>query len=233
MTATLEVPPGSLNLSLPSAATLRATLCGSLPDGTGVVIGRVRRAESGALVTAMAIVAEWVEVRFGTAGFERQLQRAAGPVATDGRYVSCGVATDVTLQLRAVAHASTASASSGAVDAEFPDGAALLHRDLLVSTTGGGSEAANAAAVRAPADTSAGMRRPRRGLARLTGVVVGGDGAPIRGARVIVPDADLTTISADDGTFRLSQLPGGTFSVEVIALGYVPLRTAADLRSRA
>lgn len=234
VTSTLEVPPGratlTADLSLPSAATLRATLCGPRPDGTGVVIGRVRSAEAGALVTAMAVVAEWVEVRFGTAGIERQQQRATGPVATDGRYVLCGVPTDVTLQLQAVAHESTAPALSGAVDAEFLDGAALLHRDLLVSTRSGGSQTVTAPAVRAPADSSAGRWRPRRGLARLAGVIVGGDGAPIRGARITVPDADLSTTSIDDGTFRLTQLPGGTFSVEVIALGYVPLRTAADLR---
>lgn len=233
VTSTLEVPPGratlTANLSLPSAATLRATLCGPRIDGTGVVIGRVRSAESGALASGMAIAAEWVEVRFGTAGIARQLQRATVPVATDGRYVLCGVPTDVTLQLQAVSHDSSASASSGAVDADFPYGAMLLHRDLLVSTPGGASQTATASAVGAPVDTAAGLRRPRRGLARLTGVVVGGDGAPIRGARVTVPDADLTTTSTDDGTFRLAQLPGGTFSVDVIALGYVPLRTAADL----
>ncbi|MCX4390863.1 carboxypeptidase regulatory-like domain-containing protein [Micromonospora peucetia] len=53
----------------------------------------------------------------------------------------------------------------------------------------------------------------------LVGTVTG-DGAPLAGAEVRVVEAGLTTRTGADGTFRLG-MPGGTYTVQVSALGFV------------
>jgi hypothetical protein len=59
------------------------------------------------------------------------------------------------------------------------------------------------------------------------------DGRPASGARVVVRDmraADSSAVSSADGTFRLDALPGGTYAVEGVAVGFTPARAAVDLR---
>ena len=223
------------NLALPSAATLRASLCGGAPDTTGTIIGRVRDAASDTAATGTVVVARWAELTLGAAGIQRSEQQVDGRVGRDGRYVLCGVPTDVAVLVRAISADSAVSASSGSLEIRFESGVPLLHRDLLVSR-----HTPDVAVAPAPSSDRAGQRdvaaldggiaTVRRGTARLSGTVADAAGAPVAGARVTVAEAGGAALAGADGTFRFLELPAGSFSVQVIAIGFAPTRTVADLR---
>ncbi|MEU6076232.1 carboxypeptidase regulatory-like domain-containing protein [Micromonospora sp. NPDC047074] len=63
----------------------------------------------------------------------------------------------------------------------------------------------------------------------LAGTVTG-DGAPLAGAEVRVVEADLTTRTGADGTFRLG-LPAGTYTVQVSALGFAPHESTVTVKT--
>lgn len=104
------------DLALPSATTLLESLCGGSRDTTGVIIGRVNDATSGAAARQTVVVVEWGELRLGTGSAERIVQRVVSAVAPDGRFVLCGVPTDIPVQLRAAPTATGSPASSGAIE---------------------------------------------------------------------------------------------------------------------
>lgn len=223
------------HLALPSAATLHASLCGATSDSSGAVIGRVMDAETGAAAPMTIVLVEWAELRFGANGVERSLQRATGAVGPDGRYVVCGVPSETPVLLRATPRTAATALASGAIEVRLSTATPLLHRDLFVAarvvadTTSALAMAdSGAAATTEVKDASAGHPR---GRARLVGVVRGAGNAPLANARVRVPDTDVEAVTASDGSFRLSGLPAGTVAVEVIAIGYAPLHSAADFRA--
>jgi hypothetical protein len=74
-------------------------------------------------------------------------------------------------------------------------------------------------------------QRVARGNARLTGTVRGPDGRPLQGAKVVVWGTGLTGEAGPNGTFGLTGLPSGTYSIEVRAIGFQPKRTAVNLSS--
>ena len=68
---------------------------------------------------------------------------------------------------------------------------------------------------------------------RVTGRIVGVDGAPLDGARVIAHAGERErreAVTNADGVYLLDGLVSGTQTLEVIALGYQPSRHAVDLR---
>jgi hypothetical protein len=234
------------NLALPSARARHANLCGETSDTSGAMIGRVTDAESGAAAAATMVLVEWAEIRFGVGGMDRVARRAVGAVGRDGRYVVCGVPSNTPVQLRAVPRNNESTLASGAIEMRLTPEAPLLHRDLLVARRSAdtntrveladskSSEDALAGDPIRSRDTTArgaaGQRLP--GRARLVGVVrSASNGSPLLGARVRVPDAGLETTTASDRSFRLSDLPAGTIGVDVVTIGYAPLRTSADLIS--
>ena len=62
------------------------------------------------------------------------------------------------------------------------------------------------------------------------GHILAEDGKPVAGARVVVREAGAEFVTDTSGSFRLTGLPLGTHNVEVLALGFMPMRTAVDLR---
>jgi hypothetical protein len=212
----LEVPGTAAtfdaDLGLPSAATLAASYCGARRDSTGVLLGRVIDATTMAPLTNGFVVAQWSELRVDAAGVRNARPRVRTPIGTDGRYLACGVPTDVPFVARA--ESADTLVGSGAIDMRFDAGRPLVHRDFLVHA-----------------------RRPvvsgRAGTARLSGRVRTMTGQPVAGARVVVRDARLSdSVATTDstGTYRFSSLPGGTYPIEVLKLGYVPSSAAVDLR---
>lgn len=219
---TIDVPgnPTSLTLefALPSARTLVATLCGEMPVGLGMMIGRLLRADSGLPVATGNIAAEWREMTIGARDGAWQRRSVEALTRDDGRYVLCGVPTDMTF-IAVARDTTTSRASTGRFDLEVPSGTSLLHRTLLVP----GPElvergAADSQQVSLPAS--------------LRGYVMDDAKRPVAGARLIVREngsADTMTVTDSAGAYRLCALRGGTFVITVDKIGMTPVRSAVDL----
>ncbi len=237
-TRALEVPEGAgevrADLALPGARTLFAALCGARRDTTGVLIGRVLDAASGEAVATGAVVVRWAELRIDATGVHREMRSVRAPVLAEGRYAACGVPADVPVAVQATSGDGRRPAgASGAIELKLDPAAPLVYRDLLTS----GSVAAAATAATPNASDNAAARPAaaavRGGTARVAGRVRRPDGSPLAGARVVVRGtgaADSVAVSDAGGAFRLDALPGGTYPIEAIAIGFTPARAAVDLR---
>ncbi len=216
------------DLAVPSGRTFVNTLCGTSADSTGAVIGRVFNADDGEPIAAGSVVVRFAQMRIDAGGVRRVPTLVTAQFGADGRYVACGIPTDAPVLLQARAGTGAAAArlgSSGEIEVAFMPRVPLVHRDLLVSLRTPDTVATASGA--APPRTAASART---GTARLTGRIIGSDGAPVGGARVSVQDTDVSATADSNGTFRISGLPSGTRTVEVVAIGYTPVRSTADLR---
>ena len=217
------------DLALPSGRTFVTMLCGARADSSGAVIGRVFNADDGAPVNGGSVIVRYAQMRIDNGGVRRAPAQIVAPFATDGRYVACGVPTDAAV----LAQARTGSGDalgrlgmSGEIELTFAPKVPLLHRDMLIAMRDtAASVASGAPRVASPRATVA-----RTGTARLTGRVVSADGRPVASARVSVQDTDISTTTDSTGAFRAAGLPSGTRTVDVTAIGYAPVRAAADLR---
>ena len=212
------------DLAIPSGRTFVASLCDGKPDSAGAVIGRVFNADETPL-TRGSVSVRWGEMRAGVGGVRRVPVTITAAFGADGRYVACGLPTDAPMLVSARATAGTDTTrigTSGDIELTFAAGNPLLHRNLYIAFP----DTTTSTIAGAPASA----RRARTGTARLSGRVLGAKGAPVAGARVSIQDTDITAVTDSAGAFRVAGLPSGTRAVEVIAIGYQPLRSAADLR---
>ncbi|MCC7053940.1 MAG: carboxypeptidase regulatory-like domain-containing protein [Gemmatimonadaceae bacterium] len=230
VTRTIDVKPAqsrvTADLALPSARTLAAMLCHTRRDNAGVLLGRVYDARDGHPVTSGTLLVRWGELSVGDSGLRNDAAQRTVSLGGDGRFMACNVPTDAPLLVQAVAGNIadpawvTPRSTSGLIELTFAYDTPLLRRDLYVAPQAPDSSIAT--------DTT-GTRR-RRGTARLVGHIIADDGTPVAGARVVVREAGAEFVTDTSGSFRVTGLPLGTHTVEVIALGYTPMRTAVDLR---
>lgn len=217
------------DLAIPSGRSFVTTLCGARADSsTGAVIGRVFNAASGEPIASGTVVVRYAQMRIDGGGVRRVPVQVPAQFGADGRYVACGIPTDVPVMIQARAgagDAATRAGTSGEVELTFVPRVPLLHRDLLVSLRADDAVATTGGTTPRPAGVLA-----RTGTSRLSGRVVAADGAPVNGARVSVQDTDISATADSNGTFRLTGLPSGTRAVEVVAIGFTPARASVDLR---
>ncbi len=212
------------DLARPDGASRTRALCGPVTDGTGAFVGRVSDAGTGLTLGSGVVTVRWAQLNIGSGGFRSDTIGRQVPVLADGRFLVCDLPMDGPIGVQASAEESAGGARSvsGVIDLQFSYDSPVLHRDLSVAAAD--DEVAMQLARRDPPAVA-----PRRGSARLVGRVIIGDGSPIAGARITVRDAGVEVLSESTGTFRLAGLPAGTRSVDMIALGYAPVRTAVDL----
>jgi hypothetical protein len=227
-----------LDFGIPSARTVRAVLCPLVPasDSSGLLIGHVRDADTGAPLTGSSVVVTWHELVIDTHGVRPQQEQRTGQSNGDGLYAICGVPTDAAVRARA----ERGAAASGFIEIRVtPWG--LLQRDFGIGSPDSMTVAAAtvaAATVAARADTAASHTLapaddavPRRGTARLEGMVRSASGDPMPDAQLLVRGSVERTTSDAQGHFVLSNLPPGTFTLETRRLGFAPKRVAVDLAS--
>lgn len=218
------------DLALPSGRTFVTMLCGPRSDSSGAVIGRVFNADDGAPVTGGSVVVHFAQMRIDAGGVRKVPMQVVAPFGTDGRFVVCGVPVDAAIlaQARAGTGDATGKAGmSGEIEMVFEPKVPLLHRDLLIATRDADSSiAAGGVKPAGPRATVA-----RTGSARMSGRVTSADGKPVNGARVSVQDTDISILTDSSGAFRASGLPSGTRTLEVVAIGFAPVRLATDLRA--
>ncbi len=214
------------DLATPSAARLRMAICGApTPQNSGaVVMGIVRDATARAPASGVTVIAEWLELSFGTGGMNRRMPRRLATTRETGWFAICHVPSPGSMTLMA-----TRGADSTATIQIEVSSSGLLRRELYLGA------ARVVAAVPPPRDsalqdsTALQVRRVHVGEGRLTGSVrATTDGRPLAGAQISILDGPQTRTNAR-GEWTLTDAPPGTRLLEVRAVGYYPERRAVDI----
>lgn len=219
---TLTTAAHRVDLATPSVKTLMSVLCPARDpnDSSGLLVGHIRDTETRTPIARATVLVEWREVELDALGIRHRDRDVTARSGENGWFGVCGLPGDAALQVRAV-HGQD---SSGYVEVELPP-SSLRHVGFHVG---------GAALVPVPAQdsTAGGTSAPPmawRGGGRLSGTVRDPRGQPIAGAHALVWGSSLTATTSDRGTFSLENLPGGTQTLEVSVIGFVPARTIVHL----
>ncbi|MDQ8161566.1 MAG: carboxypeptidase regulatory-like domain-containing protein [Gemmatimonadota bacterium] len=217
------------DLAIPSPRTIRAAICGApTAQGSGaVVMGTIREAGTRASAAGVSVVAEWLELSFGSGGMNRRTPRRVTTTRDGGWFAICHVPSPGSLTLMA----SRGADSTAIVQTEVP-ATGFLRRDLYL----GAARVAMAAVARdsAARDSAGGPtatpgRRVYLGDGRVQGVVLAaGTARPLAGAQIRIVDGPQTRTNAR-GEWTIANAPTGTRLLEVRAVGYYPERRALDV----
>jgi hypothetical protein len=225
------VPPGAMatvDLALPPAAKLRAAVCPGVtfPPETGAIVGHVVSAESEASLAGVTIAMAWREMSFDKATMRPIGGERTASVVTDdsGWYRACGVPTGAWLSMQ-IQHGGRLGPVLRML---VSDTLGLAVRHLSFSAT---SSRVAEDSVTASADRAA--RTPPSGTARLSGVVLSVDGAPVTQAEVQIVGTIASARTDAQGSYSLAALPAGTQMLVVRRVGYAVAETYVDLRDGA
>jgi len=186
-----------LQLRVPSAAQLAASLCGDALAGAngrgkGGVIGTLVDAGDTSSLAAVRVVADWTETVVRGAGLDRVGKRLETRTDATGAFRLCGVPTETALTVRAMP----------------TDGRA---EPVLVRLTPD--------ALFASATLS--VDRRIAAVASLAGVVVADSSQRVLAdVDVSIPSLSLSARSNSRGEFRLAGIPAGTHEVVARRVGY-------------
>ena len=214
-----------VTLAIPGGGRIMPIVCGVRPssDSVGAMAGIVSHADTGIPIAGAKVVVTWTEIVIDKRGLVTEHRRVPAQTAEDGSYRICGLPGADTV----IASVESNSAKSGVIEVPIVLGG-IVRRDFTLG------DSATAVSFLADSSVSAEVRSKTtvlRGSARLNGLVRGADGKLVAGAKILVWGTGLETTSRSDGTFTLTGLPSGTFSVEARLLGFEPERKAVDLAS--
>ena len=217
----------SVDLATPSPRTIIGTICGanSVTDSLGLLIGHVYKSGTSAPISGATVTVEWGETIIERGSVRSRNMAADATSQGPGWFAMCDVPGEVELTLSA----SSGADSSGFVSMEVPR-TGIRHVTFWV----GGAVRVPSASVDtiSAMDTTIRVLAPEmvwRGGARLTGIVRDERGLGVNGARVLVRGTNVATTSSNRGYFGLDSLPGGTHTLEVRAVGYLPATTIVHL----
>jgi hypothetical protein len=215
-----------LGLAIPGPVTIMNAVCGVRPakDSVGAMAGIVRDADSGFPIAGARVVVSWLEIVIDKRGLASGQRRVPVKTGDDGSYRICGLPGADTV----LGNADAPGRRSGVVGVPIPLGG-LVRRDFTLG------DSVSAVALVPDSAASADVRLETtllRGSARLSGMARGPDRKPIQGAKIVVWGTGLEATTRADGSFSLSGLPAGTFSVEARMLGFEPKRVAVDLSTK-
>ena len=213
-----------VELATPSPRTVVRSVCPTTnTDSSGLFLGVVRKTEDEGPIARATVVVEWSEfILDGVQMYERPRQSRV-EADQNGWFAFCGLPGDVELHARAMSGAD----SSGYVEVEVPP-AALRHQTFLA---GGASHVALPAedTVLAPGRRVSARRTVVSGGARLTGTVVDPAGKPVANAHALLWGTDVDVQTSERGAFVLDSLPGGTHTLEIRVIGYIPVMRVVQL----
>ncbi len=201
-----------LELVIPGQETFVQYVCSAAwrNRGPGVMMGRVRDADSGVPAVGARVSLVWYEVEV-TNAVRRAPRVRETPVAPDGTYRICGLPAQLDGKVQVLRGAQ----SSGEIPVNF--GSDLVY----LRSMGLAGQVVRADSTGAPA----------LGIARVTGRDVNNAGKPLPGARVQLEGSTRVATTRANGDFSLDSLPAGTQSIAVRLLGYAPVEQAVDLVS--
>jgi len=234
----IELQPGGterLRLFVPSMRTLIRRICGDTLEAerSGYVRGVLRNAERPLLSAPGVVQLRWLELSIGKRGVSRTVVSLQARTNDEGRFTACGVPAEGILQVEAW----SGGDSTGVLELTVPSDGVLL-RDLHVgksrSVTVPIRESvidplATISARDSTGDTTVYEARLRRGATSLRVLAQRVDGAPIPDARVTVWGTGVEQRTPASGRAVLNDLPTGSYTVDVRALGYAPLRATVEL----
>jgi hypothetical protein len=210
------------DLAIPSAARIRAAVCGPRATAGALVIGFVRDARTGEPVPGAGVTGEWLELTFRRGGVEQARPRRTVTTGENGWFALCDAPSGGTMLLGAGLGAD----SSDRVDVAIPD-APLVRRELFI-----GASRTEISRVRVDStgrDTATITRVLRSGDGVLRGVVTAQEGGrALAGALVRVADGPDARAN-ERGEFVITGAPAGTRMLEIRAVGFYPDRRAVHI----
>ena len=191
----------TIDLGVPSGLAVRTLRCGrdSTKDRDGMLAGFVRTAGDNAVRSGATVTVEWRAIALDPGNLRTVPQRESATVGADGAYRVCKLPVEAPLSLRVTVPGYFTIAGRIVVPI-----ASVLRQDFRL------------------AESSV-----ARGAASLRGRVVHENGKPILSARAVIAALALD-VPVRDGTFRLTDLPLGTWVVEVRAVGLEPRSALID-----
>jgi hypothetical protein len=193
-----------VDLAMPSAAELRAVLCGPNDQVGGLLAGRVADGRTGAVLEGAAVTVRWSELAIQDDTLRPRPIERTSRVREDGTYLICGASTEEPLALT-VAKAGYLTLRS---DVTIPN-AGVLRRDHALA------EIARSL-----------------GSGRVNGRVTRSDGAPVSSATVAIPSLALEQ-AVVNGRFSFNKVPNGRWLLEVRALGFAPRERLVEIHANA
>ncbi len=212
-----------VDLAVPGARRMREVVCGpKTADNNGAaVIGYVRDARDRSPLKDVRVTGQWNEVTFVGGGVTQRSPRRVTTSDANGRYVLCNVPGPGSISLMAARGADSTDLVEIQVPAE-----GFTQRELFL---------AEARVVTAtdtiPANDTLAFRNKtvRVGNQRLTGTVIALEGGqPIAGAVVGVLNGPQTRAN-ERGQWTLQNVAPGSRTIEVRAVGRVPVRRNVDV----
>lgn len=201
-----------VNLAIPATPRLVSGICGAgARDSSSAIIGLVRGAKDGRPLPGASVTVRWLELVLQDNRLHTMTREVAATADADGRFVACGVPWDVELETQAVLGAARTGKVSVTVEPRML----------------GTQEFALDVADTSLAPASAG----RRGGANVRGIISTPEGRPLSGARVEVAGTTAASLTDASGVYSLAELPSGTQTLEVRAIGYVPIRRTVTLQA--
>lgn len=201
-------PPTTVDLAIPSAATLIAKHCGrAARPNEALISGKVESVEKKAPIAGADVSLSWTEVTLVTDATPTVARRVAHATTdSSGRYTFCGVPNDVR---------GSVQASQGLM--------ATAVLPVQIDTTAGSMATKNFFISTEKASTD------QKG--RVSGVVTQypSAGEPLEGARVELAGTNLVAQTAKDGTFSLNEIPLGTQLVVVRKVGFTSQSIPVDV----
>jgi hypothetical protein len=187
------------------------------PDNVAV-FGEVRDAASGAAIDSVDVIVQWMDLTLERTGLKRLLVSRRALSDKGGHYTLCGVPGGATI----VAWAARHDATTGAVFLALGRGPKRLDftLDSLARQFAFDSEATRIPVSDAP-PAALGTARYRAILRDVSGQSVAGARGRILGRGYVRADAN--------GALTIDSIAGGTQSLEVIAIGYLPERRMVNV----
>jgi hypothetical protein len=219
---TLRAGEQEVDLGVPSPASLIRAVCRTEEGGT-LLLGHVRDAVTESAVADASAWVEWIETVFDRTGVHSRERADTVKAKSSGFFSMCGLPGDVQL----LARVGRGVDSTGYVEVEVPQGG-VRHVTFYL----GGERVVVAPAAlpdSAAPDSAAPAPVMLRGRSRLTGRVRDADGDAVAGARAVLLGAALEGIANSEGAFSMDSLPSGSYTLEIRAIGFVPVRRTVQL----
>lgn len=206
----------TLDLALPSSATLRASTCPGveLPAGAGALGGRVTDADSDRPLGGAVVAVRWSDLSIDRATLQVSggEHSAAAPVNGDGLYRICGLPTDSWLAVQV----QQAGKGGSVLQLFIPDSVGVAVLNLAYSAEAGRAlAAADSVGANEPL-----AERQLTGSASVSGTVFGETGQPLSNTQLRVLETAGRVRTDSTGHFTLTALPAGTQILEAKHIGY-------------